>query len=264
MAFYDAHCHLQDERIAGEIEGLPALYEELGVAEVVVNGTSPQDWDEVAELARANPVVKPSFGLHPWKVSSVVTHWKLLLSQLWDFYPEASVGEIGLDRWIQGHDLAKQEPAFLWQLGQAVERDLPVSIHCLQAWGRMQELLRDASLPARGFLLHSYGGSLEMVKPFAELGAYFSISGYFELERKEKQRMALREIPLQRLLIETDAPDMRGPDSEHLYRCSSDDSLNHPANIVAVYRFVARLFDMPLDELEGQVEENYRRFFLGK
>ncbi len=264
MNFYDSHCHLQDERLASIADEISGLYEKLNVAEVVVNGTGPEDWDAVAELARDSSRVKPSFGLHPWKVNDVATPWKFMLSRLWDFYPEAGVGEIGLDRWIEGHDLERQEKAFLWQLGQAVERDLPVSIHCLQAWGRMQELLSKVTLPARGFLLHSYGGPLGMVEPFAKLGAYFSISGYFELDRKEKRREALRQIPLDRLLIETDAPDMRGVESSEMYRCEGDDSLNHPANIVNVYRFVAGLFEMPLEELAGQVESNYRRFFSGE
>ncbi|MDQ8180096.1 TatD family hydrolase [Pelagicoccus sp. SDUM812005] len=263
MRYYDAHCHLQDERLAGFQGEIFALYDRLGVEEVVVNGTGPEDWDAVAEMARDSALVKPSFGLHPWKVNEVATHWKLILSQLWDYYPEAGVGEIGLDRWIEGHDLAKQEPAFLWQFAQARERDLPVSIHCLRAWGRMQELLSEVSAPERGFLLHSYGGPAEMVKPFAKLGAYFSISGCFELEKKEKQRAALREIPLDRLLIETDAPDMRGPERERMYRCGRDETANHPANIVHVYEFVARLFEMPLEELVEQVEANYRTFFCG-
>ncbi|MDQ8184429.1 TatD family hydrolase [Pelagicoccus sp. SDUM812002] len=261
MKYYDSHCHLQDGRLSAFTSDVLELYKRLGVAEVVTNGTGPDDWEAVAVLARDSELVKPSFGVHPWKVNKVVAHWKLVLSQFWDLYPEAGVGEIGLDRWIEGHDLAKQEPVFLWQLRQAAERDMPVSIHCLRAWGRMQELLNEGPLPARGFLLHSYGGPLEMVQPLAKLGAYFSISGYFELENKEKQRTALKEIPLDRILIETDAPDMLGPNSSERYRFNDDDSLNHPANIVNVYAFVARLFDMPLEELAGQVESNYLRFF---
>lgn len=264
MSFYDAHCHLQDDRLAGKAGEVVSLYEDLGVAEVVVNGTDPGDWKVVAELAQDFDRVRPSFGLHPWKVNQVGAHWKLLLLELWDLYPEAGVGEIGLDRWVKGYDLAKQEPAFLWQLEQATERELPVSIHCLRAWGRMQELLAESKRPSAGFLLHSYGGPAEMVNPMAELGAYFSISAYFELDKKRKQWSALKQIPLDRLLIETDAPDMLGPDSSIRYRFEDAELINHPANIVSVYDFVARLFGMPLGELVEQVEANYKRFFQGR
>lgn len=261
MRYYDAHCHLQDERIAQEIEEVLWLYRDLGVRQVVVNGTSDADWRRVAALCEGSDVLRPSFGLHPWKVGEADGEWRSLLSEMWDQYPVSGVGEIGLDRWVKGHDLSIQEPAFLWQLDQGLERGFPVSIHCLQAWGRMLQLLKERSLPSRGFLLHSYGGPKEMVKAFADLGAYFSISAYFAHERKYKQREALRQIPLDRLLIETDAPDMRGPDGCCGYSVGVKKELNHPANIVSVYRFVAQLFEVSEEALAAQVEENYQRFF---
>jgi len=83
--------------------------------------------------------------------------------------------EIGLDRWIKDHDLPDQEDVFVWQLRLAAERDLPASLHCLQAWGRLLELLQTSPRPQRGSCWHSYGGPREMVAPLAKLGAHFSI-----------------------------------------------------------------------------------------
>lgn len=264
MSFYDAHCHLQDDRLSPYRDDILGLYEGLGVDEVVVNGTSPADWKRVANLAQESERVRPSFGLHPWKVDEVDAHWRLELLELLSLFPNAGLGEIGLDRWIEDFDLSVQEPAFLWQLEQAVERDLPVSVHCLKAWGRLYELLRSVPLPSRGFLLHSYSGPAEMVEPMARLGAYFSVSGYFANKRKVKQQEAFRAVPLDRLLIETDAPDMRGPSSLVAYSFDGDVALNHPANIVGVYRFVAEMLGVPLEELKEQVSANYKRFFQGK
>ncbi|EDY85205.1 hydrolase, TatD family [Verrucomicrobiia bacterium DG1235] len=261
MSFYDAHCHLQDERIASRVEEVVRLYGNLGVRASVVNGTCEEDWGKIARLGKSHDCLRPSFGLHPWKAPAAGALWKERLIELWDSNPNSGVGEIGLDRWIEGYDLSIQEPVFLWQLEQAVERDAAVSIHCLRAWGRLLELLESQPVPKRGFLLHSYGGSEEMLAPLAKLGAYFSVSGYFALERKERQRSVLRKIPLDRLLIETDAPDMLGPKEFSLYRFSGDEGLNHPANIVGVYSFVAELLGMPLEELKGQVEDNFIRFF---
>lgn len=264
MSFYDAHCHLQDDRLALHRVEILGLYGRLGVAEVAVNGTSPADWRLVAELARESELVRPSFGLHPWKVREVDASWRSELLELLGLFPDAGVGEIGLDRWVEGFDLSVQEPVFLWQLEQAVERELPVSVHCLRAWGRMYDLLRASPRPKRGFLLHSYGGPAEMVEAMARLGAYFSVSGYFSHDRKLRQREALRAVPLDRLLIETDAPDMKGPSSSMTYSFNGDEMLNHPANIVEVYRFAAGLFGLPLEEMREQVAANYERFFGGK
>ncbi|MBK1880556.1 TatD family hydrolase [Pelagicoccus mobilis] len=261
MEYYDAHCHLQDPRIVSNLDEVIRLYSELGVKEVVVNGTCEEDWKVVAGLCDSQTVLRPSFGLHPWKVGEASENWESRLLELLDRFPGSGVGEIGIDRWIEGHDLTVQEPAFLWQLDQAAKRNRPVSIHCLRAWGRMLDLLRSNPVPERGFLLHSFGGSREMVPAFVKLGAYFSLSGYFSHERKEKQRSAFRAVPFDRLLIETDAPDMRGADRGGMYRIGGDYELNHPANIVSVYAFAAELYEVPVEALTLQVAENYRRFF---
>lgn len=261
MRYFDAHCHLQDERIVGEIEEIVRHYDRLGVREVVVNGTSEADWSAVADLCERYRQLRPSFGLHPWRVNQAGAQWQETLAGFWDRYSGSGVGEIGLDRWIEGHDLSIQEPVFLWQLEQARIRDRPVSIHCLRAWGRLLELLSASRLPARGFLLHSYAGPKEMVRSFVDLGGYFSISGYFAHPRKTKQRDAFTKVPLDRILVETDAPDMSGPASCSVYRFSNDDSLNHPANLVPVYAFAADLFGLEETAFREQVASNYRRFF---
>src|SRR5262249_5706453 len=92
---------------------------------------------------------------------------------------------------------------------------------------------------------------------------YFSFPGYFAHERKVKQREAFRAVPTDRLLIETDAPDQLLPEklSDYSLTNSQGKSLNHPANLAAVYRFVAELLEKPIERLAGAVEENFLRVF---
>lgn len=262
MPYYDAHCHLQDSRLNGVRESAMIEYEQLGVERVVVNGTRESDWESVAELARRHAIVKPSFGLHPWFVDEASDDWKASLENYWKAFPEGGVGEIGLDRWIEGFNIERQMEAFEWQLEHATRLNRPVSIHCLRAWGLLLDTLRSSTLPPRGFLLHSYGGPMEMIDQFVDLGAYFSISVYFALDRKQKQREVFRRVPLDRLLIETDAPDMLGPD--RFVTADSNElasGVNHPANIVGVYKFTAELRGMNVEELSCCVSENWIRFF---
>jgi TatD DNase family protein len=176
----------------------------------------------------------------------------------------SAIGEVGLDRWIKNHDPGQQEEVFAWQLQLAAERNLPVSIHCLQAWGRLLEMLRAGPRPRCGFLLHSFGGPREMIAPLAELGAYFSLPGYFAHERKARQRETFRHMPPDRLLIETDAPDQLLPAERIQYPltdASTGKAINHPANLGAVYRFAAELLREPLEPLAERVGENFRRLF---
>jgi TatD DNase family protein len=260
---YDAHNHLQDERLAPHLEGILASLPGAGVARMVVNGSCEADWPQVLELARTVPQVIPSFGYHPWYVNERTAVWKEILIQHLDSVPSA-VGEIGLDKWIKGHDLAQQAEVFVWQLRLAAERNLPVSIHCLQAWGTLRELLGKEPRPRCGFVLHSFGGPRELIGPLADLGAYFSLPGYFAHERKERQRETFKHVPRERLLLETDAPDQSLPESRVAFplpASANGKPVNHPANLGAVYRFAAELLGEPLESLAAQVEENFKRVF---
>ncbi len=263
MRFCDAHNHLQDERFTGR-EELLAQTRAVGVARMVVNGACEEDWPLVRELARRFPEVLPSFGYHPWYLHERSARWQKVLLDFLDSVPSA-VGEIGLDRWKPDLPYAGQEEAFLWQLHLAAERRLPVSIHCLQAWGRMFDLLRRGPVPARGFLLHSYGGPREMVGSLVKLGAYFSFPGYFMHERKVRQREAFATVPLDRLLIETDAPDQSLPEPQNRFPLADTGgkAINHPANLRAVYEFMAGQRGLPLTEFAGIVEGNFLSLFGG-
>src|SRR5690606_5604601 len=136
-------------------------------------------------------------------------------------------------------------------------------------------ILGDVPGPARGFILHSYGGSAELVEPLARLGAHFSFPGYFLHVRKARQREAFRRVPPDRLLAETDAPDQRLPARDELdevapqvpeplaLRDPGGRAINHPANLPAVYRGLAAVRDEPLDGMTARIAENFTRLFGG-
>ena len=262
MRLYDAHNHLQDTRFNAP-EKLIAEAAGVGVVRMVVNGACEEDWPLVKQLAGKFPMVLPSFGYHPWYLHERTARWQERLAEFLNVTPGAVIGEIGLDRWRPELPYEGQEEVFVWQLRLAAERNVAASIHCLQAWGRMHELLRATPRPARGFLLHSYGGPKEMVAPLAKLGAYFSFPGYFMHERKARQREAFAAVPLNRLLIETDAPDQLLPASANQFpfHDAGGKMLNHPANLRALYEFVARDRGLTLEALAAQVEDNFSRLF---
>jgi TatD DNase family protein len=290
ISLYDAHNHLQDARLAPDRAAILAALQREGVAGMVVNGSCEEDWPEVLALARLcndrivadgsrripsepkmaptavggyAPWVIPSFGYHPWYVKERSADWQAALVRHLDAVPSA-IGEVGLDRWIKHHDPEQQEDVFAWQLRLAAERNLPVSIHCLQAWGRLLEMLRVGPRPRCGFLLHSFGGPQEMIAPLAELGAYFSLPGYFAHERKARQRETFCHVPPDRLLIETDAPDQLLPAERIQYPLTDSatgKAINNPANLGAVYRFAGELLGEPVAPLAERVEENFRRLF---
>jgi TatD DNase family protein len=265
MRFFDAHNHLQDERFGGRKEELVAECRRAGIAQMVVNGACERDWPQVADLAQRHPdLIVPGFGYHPWYLGERTADWQVNLRKLLDATPNAVVGEIGLDRWKPDLPYDGQEEAFAWQLRLAAERNVAASIHCLKAWGRLHDLLRANPQPARGFLLHSYGGPAEMVAPLAKLGAYFSFPGYYLHERKARQRETFKLAPPDRLLVETDAPDQSLPDvlnAHPLTNNTTSQPLNHPANLPAIYRGLADVLGESVDSLATRVAENFARLF---
>src|SRR6185503_12166563 len=120
---------------------------------------------------------------------------------------------------------------------------------------------RDHPRPPCGFVLHSFGGPVEMVPAFAKLGAYFSFPGYFLHERKLRQRETFKQVPPDRLLIETDAPDQHLPEDKILHPLVGADGkpLNHPANLPAVYSGLAEFLGKNEAALTARVEENFLR-----
>jgi TatD DNase family protein len=257
MTFHDSHNHLQrfadPARIIGEMRA-------AGVSGCVVNGTGEDDWEAVAALAGQLPdFVTPAFGLHPWQAHRRSTAWLATLEDHLDRFPTASLGECGLDGWVADPPLDLQREVFLAQLALARERRLPVTIHALKAWEPLFEAF-DREPPPEKFLLHSFGGSAELVKRLAGLGAWFSFSGHFLHPRKAKVLDAFKQVPLDRLLVETDAPDMLPP--EEFITRPLPDGKNHPANLPRIAAGLAAALGVETAHLAAVTAANHARFFL--
>lgn len=256
--WFDAHNHLQDRRLAA-VDDCVAAAKAAGVTGAVVNATSEDDWEIVADLAaRQGGWIRPALGVHPWRAHEVKDGWLDRLREQLERDSTASVGEVGLDGWVDHPSLDIQRPVFLDQLRLARELGRPLTIHCLKAWNPFLELLKDDK-PPPVFLMHSFSGSIELARQLIPMGAYFSFSGYFLTARKRGVIEVFRELPKDRILVETDAPDMAPPD--WVVRHPLDDGSNHPANLPAIGEALAEALDMPANELAGLTADNARKCF---
>lgn len=253
----DAHNHLHDPALNEVRDDVLASTD---IRMHVVNGTCEADWRAVASLAAASKKVLPAFGLHPWNIASASDSWLQDLERFLIRYPNAAVGEIGLDRWIKDHDLEAQSEAFCAQLAVAARLERAAVIHCLKAWGRLIDDLARTGPPCRGFLSHAFAGSREVASQLIDHGGYFSFSGYFLNARKSEIRELYAWLPLERLLVETDAPHMSLP---HDYACVQllANGQNHPGNLKLTYHALAQLRGIPVEKLIEAVAATFHRLF---
>jgi len=235
MKYFDAHNHLQDYQSKTAVSEALRLAEEAGVGLLLCNGTSPGDWAKVLELAAEHKSVIPCFGLHPWFIKEGPPGWLGVLEKSLISVPSC-VGEIGLDGGKNATTQPRQEGVFISQLKLAKKLGRPACLHCVKAWGRMLEIIKEEK--PGPFMFHSYGGPAEMVEELASLGAYFSFSGAIVDPKREKLRRALLAVPQGRLLFETEAPAADAPG----WRAG-------PAGIAEVVSAAASVLGRPAEEL---------------
>jgi TatD DNase family protein len=255
---FDSHNHLQSPRFGRPVEELVAGMLAAGISGCVVNATSESDWDAVAGLAREFPgFVFPAYGIHPWFADTAEAGWEGRLRKRLEDDPQATVGEVGVDGWVDSPGMDVQMPIFVKQAEIAAELGRVMTVHCLKAWEELFSAMDQAQGWPEKFLMHSFGGSIEIAERLMKHeGVMFSFSGYFLQERKRKVLEVFQQLPKDRILLETDAPDMMPP--EGCAKFPLGDGVNHPANL----RKIAEGFEKSLGAgtLEG-VAKNGKRLW---
>jgi len=261
LPLIDAHLHLQDPRLNNAGDG-PVDCSGIGIQ--LVNGTGPDDWQAVRDIENVEGIMRyKAYGVHPWKANrDLPQDWE---ESLRSFLKTGalSVGEIGLDNWIEDRDESLQEEVFQRQLQLAHEFNLTPTLHCLRAWGRLYDLLRTGPDLKRGFLVHGFGGSVEMLHQLADIGGHFSFSAYAADRKRKKMRDAVRACPDDRILVETDAPDMVPSEMvvQFALRDSEGNRIHHPKELQTAYVQLSRIRETGVEPFLEQVHSNFHRLF---
>lgn len=254
MQLFDAHTHIQDPRLFPVRDEVIERSLAGGVEKIMCCGTHEADWADVLEMASRYKSVVASFGLHPWFIEGRSPDWCDKLEELIK-NSSACIGEIGLDRMVPNRNDLEQEKVFIEQLKLSHKYQRPVSLHCRKAWGVMPGLInKNGGLPFGG-LVHSWSGSVEMVKVFEKMGAYISFSGSVTRANNKKAHQACKAVAKDRLLIETDSPDILPSDV--------DAELNEPVYLKKVLEKVASIRGEKKEDIALYTFENALRLFEG-
>lgn len=249
--FVDTHCHLDHPSLATQIDAVLGAARAAGVGRFIVPGVAPESWESSAQLAAGRAGMFMAFGLHPMHAAR---YDERLLEDLARYAEGAvAIGEIGLDYALSGVSRELQVRALRGQLRLAVRMGLPVLIHCRRAFEDSIRILREERVREVGGVMHAYSGSSEMARIFIKEGLLISLAGTVTYHNAVKAPQVAAELPLEHLLLETDAPDM----SPEPYR----GKVNEPAFLIETARVVARLRGIAVDELARATTANAERLF---
>lgn len=210
----DTHCHLEAVEFAGEEDQHAQAAAQLGVSQIVIPSVDRASFARVASLARRHSNCSYALGIHPMYVPQATEND---LAALWDALDRGrnderlvAMGEIGLDFFVpelsQTPLREKQELFLIEQLKMAREFNLPVLLHLRRAQDLLLKHLRRIRPP--GGIAHAFNGSFQQAEVFIDLGFKLSFCGTFTRERALQLRRLARELPLDAIVLETDAPDL--------------------------------------------------------
>jgi len=248
----DSHAHLEMEAFDRDRDAVLGRAAAAGVTAIITVGTTIPDCGKALELAQRNPMVYAAVGVHPHEAQGVDAGTYGALRVLAQHQKVVAIGEIGLDFFYEHSPREVQLRRFEEQLDLALELNLPVIIHDREAHAETLRILRKRKGGLRG-VLHCFSGDMAMARECLDLEFYISVAGPVTYRKSERLRAVAHEIPVERLLVETDAPYL----SPQPWRGKR----NEPAYVVETARCLAEIRGMPAGEMERLTEENTRRLF---
>lgn len=252
----DAHTHLDSEELYPKREQLLQHAYDSGVRKMVLvnsEATEPSFSRTLECAALQGPIAKfASLGIHPHHALSYNDELEQLLLSLLEQESVVAFGEIGLDYFYDFSPRDTQRSVLRRQLELAREKKLPVVIHCRDAYGELTDILRSIADEWHG-MIHCFTGNREEVLPLLELGFFISFSGIVTFRNANELRDAARVVPIDRILIETDAP--------YLAPVPHRGKTNEPAFVVHTGTFLAELRKVAAPEFAGHVSRNFDSLF---
>jgi TatD DNase family protein len=202
----DTHCHLDVEEFDPDRDAVWQRAQAAGVRQIVVPGIRTATWQQLIALCAHEPGLHAALGLHPVFVHEHKTDDLAQLPAFLEQYRTVAVGEIGLDYYIERPDRQAQQELFTAQLAIAREVGLPVILHVRKAHDDVLKHLKQTRV--HGGIAHAFNGSLQQAQQYIELGFKLGFGGMLTYARSTKLRTLARELPLEAIVLETDAPDM--------------------------------------------------------
>ncbi len=253
MIFFDSHVHLHFPEFDPDRAEVLKRAEEAGVRYFLNAGTTPETSEACLKMAMEHSEIYAACGIHPHEVSHATPQAMKRIEHLLEHPRAVAIGEVGLDFFRNLSPQEKQIEIFRQFVALYQKIGKPLILHCRDAYDEMRKILEeDQKSPYQG-VMHCFSSNSENLKRFLDLGFYISFTGALTYKKNDVLRDACKACPLDRLLLETDAPYL-APESKRGKR-------NEPAMMVETAECAARIHQVSLEEIAEATTRNAKTLF---
>ncbi|MBW3114697.1 MULTISPECIES: TatD family hydrolase [Bacillaceae] len=250
---FDTHVHLNAEQFDEDLEEVISRAREAGVENMVVVGFDRPTIDRAMELIGQYDFLYAAIGWHPVDAIDMKDEDLVWIEELSRHPKVVAIGEMGLDYHWDKSPKDVQKEVFRKQIQLAKKVKLPIVIHNRDATQDIVDILREEGADEVGGIMHCFSGSPEIAQECVDMNFYISLGGPVTFKNAKKPKEVAKEIPLEKLLIETDCPYL----APHPYRGKR----NEPAYVKLVAEQIAELKEVSLEEVEKMTTENAKKLF---
>jgi TatD DNase family protein len=248
----DSHCHLDFPELAQDLESVLARMQQAGVVHALCISVNLEDWPRVRDLAAAHPQLHATVGVHPDEERGEDPTVERLV-ELAQAPKIAAIGETGLDYYRQSGDTEWQRQRFRTHIRAAREIGKPLVVHTRDAASDTLRIMREEGAGQVGGVMHCFTESLEVAEAAMDMGFYISFSGIVTFKNAEALRAVARRVPVERLLVETDAP--------YLAPVPHRGKRNEPAFVRHVAEYLSNIIHKNFEEVADATSGNFSRLF---
>ena len=248
----DSHCHLDHEPLVDNIKEVLSRCKKEGINKVLTISTTLSGFPKILEIVDKDEMIFGTFGIHPHETDTDQLSKDEIIKKIKSNDKIIGVGETGLDFYYNNSDKDKQIESFKNHINAALDLDIPLIVHSRNAELETYEILKNSHNSLK-ILMHCFTGSLPFAIKLMEFNTYFSASGIITFKNSTDLQNTFKELPLERLLIETDSPflapePMRG-------------KKNEPSFVRFTLKKLSDLKDIDTQELDRITTDNFNRLF---
>jgi len=248
----DSHCHLDHEPLVDNIKEVLSRCKKEGINKVLTISTTLSGFPKILEIVDKDEMIFGTFGIHPHETDTDQLSKDEIIKKIKSNDKIIGVGETGLDLYYNNSDKDKQIESFKNHINAALDLDIPLIVHSRNAELETYEILKNSHNSLK-ILMHCFTGSLPFAIKLMEFNTYFSASGIITFKNSTDLQNTFKELPLERLLIETDSPflapePMRG-------------KKNEPSFVRFTLKKLSDLKDIDTQELDKITTDNFNRLF---